>query len=154
MTPAFSSARTRLRVGAAVRAIRSARTSLRKAPSCCSSRRMRRSASSSSYDCMLDPLSQLDCALHLECVRFRNPICIALRYIAGTRGLAQVRRGPMTVLETHPSRHEQAHGYATHEVMNQPGSLVDGNLYSGDKPLRDAVHVFGADWAADRLMQT
>jgi putative acyl-CoA dehydrogenase len=38
--------------------------------------------------------------------------------------------------------------------MNQPGSLEDCNLYSGDKPLRDAMNVFGADWAADRLQQT
>ena len=48
---------------------------------------------------------------------------------------------------------ERTSGYATHEVMNQPSAL-EGDLYSGDKPLRDAVHAFGADWAADRLKQT
>jgi len=60
----------------------------------------------------------------------------------------------MTALATHPSLDEQVTGYATHEVMNQPGSLEDCDLYSGDKPLCDAVHVFGADWAVDRLKQT
>jgi alkylation response protein AidB-like acyl-CoA dehydrogenase len=60
----------------------------------------------------------------------------------------------MTALATHSSLDEQATGYATHEVMNQPGALEDFDLYSGDKPLRDAVNVFGADWAADHLKRT
>jgi putative acyl-CoA dehydrogenase len=60
----------------------------------------------------------------------------------------------MTALATHPSLDQQATGYATHEVMNQPSSLQDYDLYSADKPLCDAVHVFGADWAADLLKQT
>jgi putative acyl-CoA dehydrogenase len=60
----------------------------------------------------------------------------------------------MTALATHPTLDQQAAGYATHEVMNQPGSLEDYDLYSADKPLRDAVQVFGADWAADLLKQT
>jgi putative acyl-CoA dehydrogenase len=55
---------------------------------------------------------------------------------------------------THLSPDEQVSGYATHEVMNQQGSLGDCDLHSGDKPLRDAVHVFGADWAADLLKRT
>ena len=42
-------------------------------------------------------------------------------------------------------------GYATHEVLNQPGALEDYNAYGADKPLVDAVRVFGADWADDAL---
>ena len=60
----------------------------------------------------------------------------------------------MTALATHSDLDEQATGFATHEVMNQPSALEDYDLYSDDKPLRDAVHVFGADWAADHLKQT
>jgi len=55
---------------------------------------------------------------------------------------------------THPSLDEQAIGFATHEVMNQASALDNRNLYSDDKPLRDAVRVFGADWATDHLKQT
>ena len=40
-----------------------------------------------------------------------------------------------------------APGYATHEVLNQAGALADYNAYTDDKPLVDAVRVFGADWA-------
>jgi len=57
----------------------------------------------------------------------------------------------MTVLATHPSLDQRANSYATHEVMNQPGSLENYDLYSADKPLCDAVHVYGADWAANLL---
>jgi hypothetical protein len=46
---------------------------------------------------------------------------------------------------------DQASGFATHEVLNQPGALEDYNAYSDDKPLVEAVRVFGADWAADHL---
>jgi putative acyl-CoA dehydrogenase len=60
----------------------------------------------------------------------------------------------MTALATHSSPDEPATGFATHEVMNQSSALEDYDLYSGDKPLRDAVRVFGADWAADRLKRT
>ena len=60
----------------------------------------------------------------------------------------------MTSPATHSSPDEQATGFATHEVMNQPSALEACDLYSGDKPLRDAVGVFGADWAADHLKQT
>jgi putative acyl-CoA dehydrogenase len=60
----------------------------------------------------------------------------------------------MVALTTQTSPDQQAAGYATHEVMNQPGSLEGYDLYSDDKPLRDAVRVFGGDWAAERLKQT
>jgi putative acyl-CoA dehydrogenase len=46
---------------------------------------------------------------------------------------------------------DRASGFATHEVLNQPGALEDYNAYSDDKPLVEAVRVFGADWAADHL---
>jgi len=59
----------------------------------------------------------------------------------------------MTALATDPMD-QQAAGYATHEVMNQASSLENCDLYSNDRPLRDAVHVFDADWAAERLKQT
>src|SRR3954470_14078490 len=45
-------------------------------------------------------------------------------------------------------------GFATHEVMNQPGALEDYNAYSEDKPLVEAVRVFGAEWATDHLKRT
>jgi len=48
---------------------------------------------------------------------------------------------------------DQASGYATHEVLNQAGALQDYDAYSADKPLVEAVRAFGADWAADRLME-
>ena len=35
--------------------------------------------------------------------------------------------------------------------MNQPGALEDYDAYSDDKPLVEAVRVFGAEWAADQL---
>lgn len=57
-------------------------------------------------------------------------------------------------LAKHPSLDEQATGFATHEVMNQPDALEDYDLYSADRPLRDATHVFGADWASDQLQRT
>ena len=45
-------------------------------------------------------------------------------------------------------------GFATHEVMNQPGALEDYDAYSEDKPLVEAVRVFGAEWATDHLKRT
>jgi hypothetical protein len=45
----------------------------------------------------------------------------------------------------------QAAGFATHDVLNQPGALEDYDAYCGDKPLVEAVRAFGADWAADHL---
>lgn len=44
-------------------------------------------------------------------------------------------------------------GYATHEVLNQPGALENYNAYAGDQALVEAVRVFGADWAGDTLHQ-
>jgi putative acyl-CoA dehydrogenase len=61
---------------------------------------------------------------------------------------------PITALATQPSLDQQATGYAIHEVMNQPGPLEDCDLYSADKPLHDAIHVFGADWGDRPLKQT
>ena len=40
-----------------------------------------------------------------------------------------------------------APGYMTHEVLNQAGALAEYNAYSADKPLVEAMKVFGADWA-------
>jgi len=42
-------------------------------------------------------------------------------------------------------------GYATHEVLNQPGALEDYNAYAGDQALVEATRVFGAGWADDAL---
>ncbi len=47
-----------------------------------------------------------------------------------------------------------AAGYATHEVMNQPGLLADYNAYERDAALRDAMAAFGAGWAEEMLRQT
>jgi putative acyl-CoA dehydrogenase len=38
-------------------------------------------------------------------------------------------------------------GYATHEVLNQPGALQDYNAFAEDRPLAEAVQAFGAAWA-------
>ncbi|HEY4042364.1 MAG TPA: acyl-CoA dehydrogenase family protein, partial [Rhodopila sp.] len=48
---------------------------------------------------------------------------------------------------THP-------GYATHEVLNQPGALDDYNAFTQDKPLSEAAEIFGAGWATDQLHAT
>ena len=42
-------------------------------------------------------------------------------------------------------------GYATHEVLNQPGALSDYNAFATDRPLTEAVRAFGADWAWEKL---
>ena len=60
----------------------------------------------------------------------------------------------MSTLATDAGAEPRATSYATHEVMNQPGSLEERDLYSADKPLSEAVRVFGADWAGDHLRQT
>lgn len=44
-----------------------------------------------------------------------------------------------------------APGYATHEVLNQAGVLAGYDAYADDKPLVEAVKVFGAEWAGDTL---
>lgn len=46
---------------------------------------------------------------------------------------------------------DPALGFATHEVMNQAGALENYNAFSNDKPLAEAIKVFGADWSADHL---
>jgi putative acyl-CoA dehydrogenase len=50
-----------------------------------------------------------------------------------------------------PKHFSDALGYATHEVLNQPGSLADYDAYSDDKPLADAVNAFGGGWAEQTL---
>ena len=50
-----------------------------------------------------------------------------------------------------PEHFSDALGYATHEVLNQPGSLADYDAYSDDKPLVDAVNAFGGGWAEQAL---
>ena len=49
---------------------------------------------------------------------------------------------------------ERTSGYATHEVLNQPGALAGYNAYAADKPLTAALRTFGADWADERLQRT
>ena len=44
-------------------------------------------------------------------------------------------------------------GYATHEVLNQPGDLVDFNAFETDVALRAAVSAFGGGWAEARLVR-
>lgn len=41
--------------------------------------------------------------------------------------------------------------HATHEVLNQPPPLEDFNAWATDKPLREAVKVYGGCWAEPRL---
>ena len=48
----------------------------------------------------------------------------------------------------------EAPGYATHEVLNQPGALAGYNAFSSDTALRAAIDVFGADWARGLLERT
>ena len=49
---------------------------------------------------------------------------------------------------------ERTSGYATHEVLNQPGALAGYNAYAADRPLTAALRTFGADWADERLRRT
>jgi putative acyl-CoA dehydrogenase len=42
-------------------------------------------------------------------------------------------------------------GYATHEVLNQPGDLTGFNAYETDAALHAAIEVFGAAWATPTL---
>jgi putative acyl-CoA dehydrogenase len=42
-------------------------------------------------------------------------------------------------------------GVRTHEVFNQAPPLSDYNLYRANKPLVEAVHREGADWAEERI---
>ncbi len=53
-----------------------------------------------------------------------------------------------------PSIHETGPvAYATHEVLNQAGPLVDYDAYGADRPLTEAVETFGAGWAEARLQK-
>jgi putative acyl-CoA dehydrogenase len=45
-------------------------------------------------------------------------------------------------------------GYATHEVLNQPGALEEYNAFAQDQPLVEATLAFGASWATDHLHAT
>ena len=42
-------------------------------------------------------------------------------------------------------------GYSTHEVRNQPGELLDFNVFETDAALGAAMRQFGAGWAEERL---
>ncbi len=57
----------------------------------------------------------------------------------------------MTGLAEERITDEQTSGFATHEVLNQPGALEDYNAYAHDKPLVEAVQALGAGWAGDHL---
>ena len=50
-----------------------------------------------------------------------------------------------------PDYFTDAPGYATHEVLNQPGALANYDAYANDKPLVQAIKAFGADWADEVL---
>ena len=50
-----------------------------------------------------------------------------------------------------PDLFAEAPGYATHEVLNQAGAVVDYDAYGDDKPLVQAIKVFGADWPDEVL---
>ena len=44
------------------------------------------------------------------------------------------------------------HGYATHEVVNQPPPLVDYDAFTTDPTLGRVVETYGAQWARERLV--
>jgi putative acyl-CoA dehydrogenase len=48
----------------------------------------------------------------------------------------------------------EAPGYATHEVLNQPGALAGYNAFASDAALAAAIDRFGADWAHGHLERT
>ena len=50
-----------------------------------------------------------------------------------------------------PDHGMHAPGYATHEVLNQAGSLADYNAYRDDQALVDAIRVYDAAWADEKL---
>jgi len=60
----------------------------------------------------------------------------------------------MTGLAVASVSDERTSGYATHEVLNQPGALAGYNAYAADRPLTAALRTFGADWADERLRRT
>jgi putative acyl-CoA dehydrogenase len=53
-----------------------------------------------------------------------------------------------------PDYVSDAPGYATHEVLNQAGALVDYNAFAGDIAFVEATKKFGADWADTHLQRT
>ncbi len=53
-----------------------------------------------------------------------------------------------------PDYVSDAPGYATHEVLNQAGALVNYNAFAGDVALIESTEVFGADWADAHLRRT
>src|SRR6187397_3025497 len=65
-------------------------------------------------------------------------------------------RGNRTMTSPAPASLSVAHtsGYATHDVLNQPGALAGYNAYAADQPLTAAMRTFGADWADQRLLRT
>src|SRR5579864_3036869 len=53
--------------------------------------------------------------------------------------------------ETAPMAPRSEPPTATHEVFNQPPPLVDYNLFSGDRVLKEATAREGAAWATGEL---
>src|SRR6516225_2621401 len=53
-----------------------------------------------------------------------------------------------------PDYVSNAPGYATHEVLNQPGALVNYNAFAGDIALVESAKAFDADWADGLLRRT
>jgi putative acyl-CoA dehydrogenase len=58
-------------------------------------------------------------------------------------------------LGAHPTRSpattDEAFGYATHEVLNQPPALADYDVYGSDPLLTSIVKTFDAQWAEQKL---
>ncbi len=48
-------------------------------------------------------------------------------------------------------RTDDSHGYATHDVLNQPPALADYDVYGSDPTLRSVTKTFAADWADQKL---
>src|SRR4029078_532583 len=75
--------------------------------------------------------------------------------LAGSLTIGRGRRAASMRTDVHepntPPLFSAALGYATHEVLNQPGSLADYDAYSDDKPLVEAVTAFDGGWTEQRL---
>lgn len=54
-------------------------------------------------------------------------------------------------MEPTSTPHAPAPGYATHEVLNQPGAFHNYDAYRGDAALGEAVRTFGGGWAEAKL---
>ena len=50
-----------------------------------------------------------------------------------------------------PAAVDEAYGYATHEVLNQPPALADYDVYGSDPLLQSVVRTFDAQWAEQKL---